>query len=641
MIEIDSALSLFNKYGYSSITTHPYIYQSGDSLGICYTYEDEDFGTLERIKVCKQLDEMKDFLEKQKWLESNAKNKRIRMILDNYESYNPKVMFLRNDKMMVQGEMADIDEYDRKETLRKSMDMASQLIYEAGDLLLVYNEIKSRQLLYLKSLVELKNLTRSKYFELQKEVDSYNKVKVKRELSLLSDYFESGINEQLEIATKDKYNKYVVQIPSLEDAQVFLKEVWDLLCTLELNPYYYDAIIEDSEIRNEIKIVDQKIAVMRNLNVSDKALFGEDLITKFQGINKSAKESNVTVSKETIAMQKEAVKRKYSYFSKLDPLYVSDYLREAVQNTNYESLALRYAPGASVEVKTKTNTPLNEIAAALTVQYKEKLSTEEQAVMVLYNNEKYRRLCDEILSIPDFVNIPVKDLVKTLSLLRGFSKLKTECYDNVRKRIDAPENVTIKTSLFSSFDFSTFETFLTSLVGKLDLLKRVNEKMKISGDINMYLSVKNVNDINNGKFIRVTSDLDDLENKAYLNKEMVGITFLEEGLPVLYSPYYFDMGDTFSKDASPAMYIKEMVHLDLLIDMGDVNVNIDPKMTRVVNYQSSREIEGNITLVKDLTMKNIIVFCKYAFSTKNNSLDSSMDDKINMQTDAFSGANVF
>ena len=143
MIEIDSALSLFNKYGYSSITTHPYIYQSGDSLGICYTYEDEDFGTLERIKVCKQLDEIKDFLEKQKWLESNAKNKRVRMILDNYESYNPKVIFLRNDKMMVQGEMADIDEYDRKEALRKSMDMASQLIYEAGDLLLVYNEIKS------------------------------------------------------------------------------------------------------------------------------------------------------------------------------------------------------------------------------------------------------------------------------------------------------------------------------------------------------------------------------------------------------------------------------------------------------------------------------------------------------------------
>ena len=79
----------------------------------------------------------------------------------------------------------------------------------------------------------------------------------------------------------------------------------------------------------------------------------------------------------------------------------------------------------------------------------------------------------------------------------------------------------------------------------------------------------------------------------------------------------------------------------ILIDMGDVNVNIDPKMTRVVNYQSSREIEGNITLVKDLTMKNIIVFCKYAFSTKNNSLDSSVSTESNIQPDAFSSTNVF
>ena len=42
MIEIDSALDIFNKYGYSSITSHPYLYQSGDNIGICYTYDDED-----------------------------------------------------------------------------------------------------------------------------------------------------------------------------------------------------------------------------------------------------------------------------------------------------------------------------------------------------------------------------------------------------------------------------------------------------------------------------------------------------------------------------------------------------------------------------------------------------------------------
>ena len=56
MIQIDSALELFNKYGYSSITSHPYIYQSGESVGICYKYIDEDYGELERIKVCKTLE---------------------------------------------------------------------------------------------------------------------------------------------------------------------------------------------------------------------------------------------------------------------------------------------------------------------------------------------------------------------------------------------------------------------------------------------------------------------------------------------------------------------------------------------------------------------------------------------------------
>ena len=62
MISIDNAIEVFNKYGYSSITTHPYIYHSGDTIGICYTYEDQDFGLLERIKVCKSIEEIDEFL---------------------------------------------------------------------------------------------------------------------------------------------------------------------------------------------------------------------------------------------------------------------------------------------------------------------------------------------------------------------------------------------------------------------------------------------------------------------------------------------------------------------------------------------------------------------------------------------------
>ena len=140
-MDFDSVLELLNKYGYSSITSHPYIYQFGETMGLCYSYVDEEYGYLERIKVCKNLEDMEEFLKAFKWVETNGKLRHVRMILDNYEGNNPKVMFLRNEKIMVEGEMYDIDNYDAKEAKRKDMDDVSKVVYEAGDLLLVYNEV--------------------------------------------------------------------------------------------------------------------------------------------------------------------------------------------------------------------------------------------------------------------------------------------------------------------------------------------------------------------------------------------------------------------------------------------------------------------------------------------------------------------
>ena len=175
MLDFDTTFELMKKYGYSS-TVHPYIYQNGESIGLCYSYIDEDFGTLERIKLFEDADTLEDFLKKLDWVKVNGKKYHVRMALDNYESINPKVMFLRNEKIMVEGEMFDIDNYDYRESQRLQMDDVSKVIYEAGDLLLVYDEMKGRQLQYLKSIVRLKNKLRQKYFDLQTEVDKYNKL---------------------------------------------------------------------------------------------------------------------------------------------------------------------------------------------------------------------------------------------------------------------------------------------------------------------------------------------------------------------------------------------------------------------------------------------------------------------------------
>ena len=60
MLDIDETLELMKKYGYSSTSVHPYIYQSGEDTGLCYTYIDEDYGSLERIKIFDSLDSFEE-----------------------------------------------------------------------------------------------------------------------------------------------------------------------------------------------------------------------------------------------------------------------------------------------------------------------------------------------------------------------------------------------------------------------------------------------------------------------------------------------------------------------------------------------------------------------------------------------------
>ncbi len=631
MLDFDTALALMSKYGYTSTSVHPFVYQNGDTIGICYTYNDEEYGTLERIKICETKEDLEEFLMMYNWVQTNGKIHHVRMVLDNYESINPKVMFLRNEKIMVEGEMFDIETYDARENMRASMDDVSKVIYEAGDLLLVYNEIKSRQLQYLKTIITLKNDLRRKYYELQKEVDMYNKIKVERQLSLLPETPDSGISEMMEVAVKDRYNMYVGQRPDMEEALAFLKEVWELCLNLELNTKYYDAIREENEVRNEAKVVDQKILLMKNLNDNLKPLFGTDLVSKFRKINAECDESSSVIEQESIDLQIDAVRRKYSYFAKLDTLYTSDFLREATQNSNYDDLAIKYAPGGSQDVISKYRVPLNEVAANLTVQYKEKLSLEEQSILVLYNNHKYHKLCDAILNIPNFDSVPNKQVMKVVNGLKGISKIKSECYESVKRRIDDPVNANIKNMLFKNFNFTSFETFVVCLIKELSLLKKVNEKMALNGDINMYITVNKAESLLDKKFMTVTNDLLSLMEEVKGSKDMVGITLLKEGTPVLYSPYYFDMGDIYSKGASLEMYIKEMVDFELLVDISDITINIDPNRTNVAKYYTVPNIVGNLSIVDDIKMSTKTIFCKYALTSALSNVVAMNSNNIQVQ----------
>ena len=618
MLDIESALELIKKYGYSSTSSHPYLYQSGDTIGLCYTYVDEDYGTLERIKIFDSLESFDEFLKKLEWLKKNGLNYHVRMCLDDYESINPKVLFLRNEKLMIEGEMEDIETFDFKEAQREQMDEPSKILYEAGDLLLIYDEIKNRQLQYLLKIIGLKNQLRQKYFDLQSAVDKYNKIKLEREIVKIPEVPDSGgIDLQQEIALKDRYNLYIKEVPPIQEVTAFLKEVWDLNYNLEMNTRYYDALREETEIRNEMKIVEKKLQLMEDLNNNVKPLFGVDLVSKFRKINRSLGSTINDVSKSIVEEKIAMIQDKYKYYANLDPLYVSDYLREAIQNSNYADLSIKYGKGASKEQAKKGRTPLNEIAIDLFIQFKTVLAVDEQSILVIYSNEKFRKICDAILAIPNFETFPPKQIIKKINNIKGFSKLKSECYISVRNRINDPINKPIKDGVFNGYDFTSFETFIGSLASNLAKLKRINHKMHLNGDINMYIPVKKVDDVNNREFLLVTNDINSLTLEAKNSKGFIGITLLKEGLPVLYSPFCLDLGDIYNKNASPKMEIKEVVNFEILLELSDVTINIDKNKTNVINYYSEIEVEGNISIVKDIKSFGKTTFIKYAFLPKD------------------------
>ena len=615
MLDFDTAIEILKKYGFSSTSVHPYLYQNDNVIGLCYEYEDEDYGTLERIKVFDDKESFEEFVKQLNWLNVNGKTYHVRMILDNYESMNPKTLFLRNEKIMMAGEMFDIEQTDLRESQRNQMDEVSQILYEAGDLLLVYDEIKGRQLQYLQKLVDLKNVLRQKYFDLQKEVDIYNNNKVERTLNLLPNVFDKGsIDEQLEIAIKDRYNLYISRRPSLEEITDFIKEIWNLNKNLEMNVRYYEAQKEENDVRNEIKVVDKKMELISNLNDEYKPFLGGiDLVNKFRKINIECKNESTSMADSYVTERIENINKKYAVYDELNLLYTSDYLREAIQNSNYGDLAIKYSKNAKQDSFNKPRLPLNEVAADLTSKNHSQLSLDEQAILTIYNNHKFRKICNAILAIDNFEQVPLKDVVKKVSSIKGFSKLKTECYDSVKKRIDDPVNQNIKQALFNNYDFTSFETFISSLVRELAKLRNVNNKMTINSDINMYLLVKKLDDISNRKFILVTNDLSSLLVDAKENNLMIGIALLKEQMPVLYSPYYFDVGDIYSKNASPEMAIKEMVNFELLIETSDILINIDTNKTNVARYYTKPKLAGNISYVDDIKLSYKTTFCKYSF----------------------------
>ena len=162
------------------------------------------------------------------------------MILENYETVNPKVIYLRNEKIMMKGEMFNLEQFDAMEARKKEMDEMSRILLESSNLLTYYDSVKKGQIDYFTMMANQRNDLRQRYYNLQKEVDNFNKFKIDRQLRLLPTNVDNcGISIPMEVVAKDRLSQYKSVNPSVEEATDFIKDIWDLNMGLELNDYYF------------------------------------------------------------------------------------------------------------------------------------------------------------------------------------------------------------------------------------------------------------------------------------------------------------------------------------------------------------------------------------------------------------------
>lgn len=599
MLDYNVALELLHKYGFTSIE-HPYLFMNDNNIGLCFIIDDENYGKLERKKIFTDINTFEEFLKKLAWMRDNASKYNVKMVLDNYEIDEPKIMFLRNNRPMLIGEMFNIQAYDDRNEKKKQLDRVARTLYEIGDLLLVYDEIKIRQINQLALVNSLRNDLRRKYFDLQKEVDFYNGVEIEQNLTLLSELItENGINELNEVALKDAYNLAKVKTPELTDLNTMLSDVWELLKTLECNDKYYQACIEEKEIRNEMSLVQTKIDLMKESN-EDPGAVKIDLVENFRKINRDYEETKTFIYEGFIQSKIDNVNKKYSAFSVLDKDCLADFLRESLENNDYDELMSRFVKDESNVINKIVKLPYERVVNNLNEQYKS-LGVLEQSVLILCNSPYIGDLIKLINMVPNYESMPVVELIGLISKYKQFNVIKS-AYEVIKVRIEMPENLAIKQSVFANINLSSFEMFVTSIVSELNRIRLIDKKMVINSDFTLVM--KEFENMGCQSFLFLCNDFNYVKSNYDYKKNIIGSFLIKNGSPVLYSPYYIEFGDLISKVKKGMVVQPFSVQvtkcLNVMVDIKNTMISKDDFYVTVAEYESNPTKKDDISYVSKL-----------------------------------------
>ena len=183
-------------------------------------------------------------------------------------------------------------------------------------------------------------------------------------------------------------------------------------------------------------------------------------------------------------------------------------------------------------------------------------------------------------------------------------------------RLDEAVNLNLKARVFKGIDFTSFESFVQSLVNSLACILNVDGRMVVNSDITLYFKLESLQSLETKYIYSLTNDLNSLVASLKKETDMIGLVLVRKGTPVIFSPYGINMSNLETKGATGEFKIINNEHINLIVDINDVILLRDSTFVNVVKYFSHPVKENGISIVDEMRVGGKTTFCKFTMSNK-------------------------
>lgn len=502
----EEILKVLKKYGFYSLNRAPYLYENNDRCGVYFIFPSKHYGNLERVLFFDDEESLEDEIYKYWWFLNHKNELDIEVLFDNYEVLSPKVTyyfknaelssFIMKNFATEEKNMIDDETIHKKKQLLRTANILIQLLQE---------KLKIQNETYLKVLDLQENLKKLTITFKQK-LNLYNKTnetfvenyELLRDDSNESETFIHSLQEEL--STLD----------SILNLKEFIKKVFSCLKEIDKNDIHLQNIylldrfpIEIEDIKKKIDILDESLTNKKKIKSKKNNV--ELLLNEVDTQSACLHLTNVNIY---IEQEKNRIEKKYVDCQMIEDEVLGDHLL-TLENISIE------IPEKLEDLPVDIHNP--EILFADLKSVYEKLSEEEKSACHIASSFLSECL-NQLMSIPSVKELSINEIISQLVLKKQIHR-----FNDAYSHLDHYLNVKIRLNYLKILKVDTFETFIESLLNAIEVLNRVDIKIKHSFVAYYSNKEKNIIPIH-------------LRKICYLEQNESFIAYFKANVSLYYSP---------------------------------------------------------------------------------------------------------